>query len=101
MQKATLTEASIAIASGIVAASLGSELAGHHVSPAAIVTTLLAVISTGLYVAQQIGQGFRTSLCTCPVKGCPTSIRAKGTSPEELDRLRVFAADHSKHGGPR
>jgi hypothetical protein len=99
--KATLTEASIALASGFVAASLGSELAAHHVSPVAIVTTLLAVISTGLYVAQQIGQGFRTALYTCPVKGCSASVRAKGTSPAELDLLRTFATDHSKHGGPR
>jgi hypothetical protein len=99
--KATLTEASIALASGIVAASLGSELAAHYVSPVAIVTTLLAVISTGLYVAQQIGQGLRSTLYTCPSKGCTVSIRAKGASPEELDRLRALATDHSKHGGPR
>ncbi|MFE2486016.1 hypothetical protein ACFXGR_22500 [Streptomyces mirabilis] len=101
MQKATLAEASIALSSGIVAASLGSELASHHVSPAAIVTTLLAVVSTGLYVAQQLGQGFRSTLYTCPVKSCTASIRAKGASPAELDRLRALATDHSKHGGPR
>jgi hypothetical protein len=99
--KATLTEASIGLASGIVAASLGSELAAHHVSPAAIVTALLAVVSTGLYVAQQMGQGFRSTLYTCPAKGCTVSIRARGASPEELAGLCALATDHSKHGGPR
>jgi hypothetical protein len=101
MQKATLTEIAIIVTSGIVAGSLANELADHGVAVMAIVTTVLATLTTGLYLARQIGDGLRTSLFTCPTKGCTTSIRASGTNQTELARIQAFATDHTKHGSNR
>jgi hypothetical protein len=101
MNKATLTEAVILIASGALAGGLAKQLADHNVSTAAIVAVIVFTLTTGLYLAAQIGQGMRTSYFACPTKGCTVSIRAKNTSPTELDQLRVLATDHTKHGSTR
>ena len=101
MQKATLAEAAILVFSGGIAASLGIQLADHSVSIAAISATITFTLTTGLYIAAQIGQGLRTTLYTCPAKGCTVSIRARGTDQAELARLRTLATDHGKHGSTR
>ncbi|GGS96275.1 hypothetical protein [Streptomyces violaceus] len=99
MQKATIAEGVILLISGALAAGLGAQLADHNVSIAAITATVVFTLTSGMGFANQIGQGLRTSLFTCPTKGCTVSIRARGTSTAELDRLRSLATDHSKHGG--
>ena len=52
----------------------------------------------GMYLIRRIGEGHRTTVFTCPVKDCPVSIQAAGSSDAELDRLQALAVDHSKHG---
>lgn len=101
MQKATLAEAGILILSGGIAANLGLRLAQHNVGVAAIAATITFALTTGMYFAFQVGQGIRTSVFTCPTKGCDVTIRAKNTSTNELNSLRAMATDHSKHGGAR
>lgn len=101
MQKATLTEATILIASGAVAAGLATRISDHGVSTAAIVAVIAFTLTAGASLAQSIGQAMRTHLFTCPTKGCTASIRARDTSPTELAQLRALATDHSKHGSTR
>ncbi|HEX5567104.1 MAG TPA: hypothetical protein VFY14_09315 [Streptomyces sp.] len=101
MQKATITESVILVVSGAIAAGLAKQLADHNLSVATIVAVAAFTLTTGLYFAAQTGQAMRTALYACPAKGCTVSIRARGTSPAELDRLRSLATDHSKHGGTR
>jgi hypothetical protein len=101
MQKATLAEIGILTLSGGIAANLGIRLAHYGVGPALIGTTTVLALTTGLYLAAQIGQGLRTTFFACPTKGCTVSIRAKDTSPTELDQLRTLATDHSKHEATR
>jgi hypothetical protein len=84
-----------------LAASLAIQLANHHVGIAAIMSTVLSTLAVGLMLAIRFDDASRTVLYTCPAKGCDASIRAKDTSPAELDRLRSYATDHSKHGGAR
>lgn len=99
MQKATITEAGILTTFGALAAGLAAQLNAHDVSTSAIVAVIAFTVTTGASLAQTIGQSMRTTLYTCPTKGCTVSIRARGTSPAELDRLRSLATDHSNHGG--
>ena len=101
MKKATLAEAGILIVSGGIAASLGLQLADHSVSAATIAATVVFALTTGSYLAAQVGQGLRTTFFSCPTKGCTVSIRAKDTSQDELARLRALATDHTKHGSTR
>ncbi|CAL9667393.1 hypothetical protein SUDANB145_07231 (plasmid) [Streptomyces sp. enrichment culture] len=101
MQKATLVEVGTFIAFGAVAASLAAQLHARDVSVAAIVAVIAFTVTTGASLAQSIGQAMRTTLYTCPAKGCTVSIRAQGTSPDELDRLRALATDHTQHGSTR
>lgn len=101
MQKATITEATILIVSGAIAAGLAKQLADHNLSTATIVAVAAFTLTTGLHLAAQTGQGMRTTLYTCPAKGCTVSIRARGASRDELSRLQALATDHSKHGSTR
>ena len=101
MNKATLTEAAILIASGATAGGLANQLADHHVSVAAIIAVIAFTMTTGLTLAHQVGQSLRTSFYACPAKGCTVTIRARGTSPTELANLRTLATDHTKHGSAR
>jgi hypothetical protein len=101
MQKATITEAAILLVSGTVAGSLANELADHDVAVMAVISTVLATLTAGLYLATQIGQGLRTVLYTCPTKGCPVSVRAKDVSDQEKTRFRAYATDHAQHGSAR
>ncbi|MET7713687.1 hypothetical protein [Streptomyces sp. NPDC005407] len=101
MQKTTLIQASIIAPTGAVAISLGAQLAHHNVGTTALVAVLTCVTATGLNLARQISEGFRTTLYTCPANDCPVSIRAAGTSKTELERLHALATDHSKHGTDR
>ncbi|MFI0822215.1 hypothetical protein ACH4TX_41735 [Streptomyces sp. NPDC021098] len=98
MKKSTLAEAATVITSGAVASGIGHQLADHHVPTPALVTAVMAILASGLYLAHQISQGLRTTYYTCPAKGCDVSIRARDTSQAELNRLRTLATDHSKHG---
>ncbi|MFK8850476.1 hypothetical protein [Streptomyces sp. Ac-502] len=99
--KSMVAEILILAVSGGVGASLALQLAEHGVGIAAIVCAVCAVVAAGVALAAQVGQGLRTTVYTCPAKGCRVSIRAVGTSPEELQRLRDLATDHGKHGGTR
>lgn len=101
MQKATIAEGVTLLISGALAAGLGAQLADHNVGIAAIAATVVFTLTTGLHFAHQIGQGLRTTIYSCPAKGCTVSIRARGTSPAEADRLRALATDHAKHGSTR
>jgi hypothetical protein len=101
MKKATLIQTAILIPSGAVATALGAQLASHNVSTAAITSTVLAVLSTGLFLASRLAYVGRTVFYTCPAKGCEVAISARDTRPAELDRLRALATDHSKHGATR
>ncbi|MEU1787087.1 hypothetical protein ABZ553_14680 [Streptomyces sparsogenes] len=58
----------------------------------------IAVCLAGMYLARRLRDRYRTTVYTCPVKGCGVSILASGSSDAELDRLRDLAVDHSKHG---
>ncbi|MDX3232866.1 hypothetical protein [Streptomyces sp. ME19-01-6] len=98
MRKSTIVESGIVIASGAIAAHLGYQLADHNVPTAAIVATIAFTLTGGLAFASDIAKSVRTTLYTCPAKGCTVSIRAAGTTEDELNRLRVLATDHSKHG---
>ena len=98
MKKTTLVESAIVILSGALAYGLGHQLSDHGVSVATIVAAVAFTLSSGLALAEQISRSMRTTLYTCPAKGCPVSIRASGTSRDELDRLQAHATDHSKHG---
>lgn len=98
MKKATLVESAIVILSGALAYGLGDQLSDHGVSLTTIVATVVATLTSGLALAEQISKSMRTTLYTCPAKGCAVSIRASGTSRDELDRLHALATDHSKHG---
>lgn len=101
MKKANLIQTAILIPSGAVATALGAQLAGHNVSTAAITSTVLAVLSTGLFLASRLAYVGRTAFYTCPTKGCEVAITARDTRPAELNRLRALATDHTKHGGAR
>jgi hypothetical protein len=101
MNKATLTEAVILIASGALAGGLAKTLNDHNVGTAPIVAVIVFTLATGQYFAAQIVQGMRTSYFACPTKGCTVSIRARGTNTHELTRLQALATDHSKHGSNR
>lgn len=57
----------------------------------------IAACLAGLYLIQRLRESHRTTVYTCPVKGCGVSIQATGSSDAELDRLRGLAVDHSKH----
>jgi hypothetical protein len=100
-RKATAIEASVLVVSGVLAAALGDRLADHGVSIAVIVSVTLFILTTGQYFANSLTQALRTTLYTCPTKGCPVYIRARDTAPAQLDKLRALATDHSKHGGAR
>ncbi|MCX4911825.1 hypothetical protein [Streptomyces sp. NBC_00878] len=99
MNKATATEAGIVITSGVVASRLASELADQDVSVVAIVAVVMAVLSSGIFLAIRIGQGLRTTYYTCPTKGCPVSVRASNASTAEMDRYRTYVTDHTQHTG--
>lgn len=101
MNKATITEATILIASAALAAALATRIASHGVSTAAIVAVIAFTVTAGGSLAQSIGQAMRTTFYTCPTKGCAVSIRARDTSRDELTRLQAYATDHTKHGGAR
>jgi hypothetical protein len=101
VKKATLVEAGILITFGGAATSLATQMNAHDVSTLAIVAVIAFTVTTGASLAQTVGQGLRTTFFTCPTKGCTVSIRAKNTSPTELDQLRVLATDHTKHGSTR
>lgn len=98
MKKATLVESAIVVLSGALAYGLGAQLADHGVSLTTIVATVAATLTSGLGLAEQISKSMRTTLYTCPAKGCTVSIRAAGTTEEELNRLQALATDHSNHG---
>lgn len=91
------TELTIVILSAVMAGTLAHQLAAHDVGISAIVAAAAAVISTGSYFAAQIGRGLRTTLYTCPAKGCTAFIRTTGTNPAELDTLRGLATNHDHH----
>lgn len=99
--KATAIEATVLVSSGTVAAILGTQLADRNVSTAAILTTILAVLTASQYFANQLTQGLRTTFYACPTKGCTASIRAKDVTDAEQNRLRALATDHTRHGGSR
>lgn len=99
MKKPSLLAAFTGVTTLGLAAGLAHQLADHHVSIAAITSTVLSLFAVGLMLAIRINEASRTVLYTCPVKGCDASIRAKDTSPAELERLRALATDHSTHGG--
>jgi len=101
VNKATATEAAILILSGTLAAGLAKQLADHNLSVATIITVAAFTLTTGLYFAAQISQAMRTTLYTCPTKGCTVSIRARAANTDELSRLRALATDHSKHEATR
>lgn len=101
MNKATLTETAIVITFGAAAASLATQMNARDVSTLAIVAVIAFTLTTGLSLASQVGQSLRTTLYTCPAKGCTVSIRARGTSTTESARLRDLATDHTKHGSNR
>ncbi|MFJ1993101.1 hypothetical protein [Streptomyces asiaticus] len=97
MKKTTIAQAVIAAVTLVIAARLGYELADHNVSISAIVATIAFTLTGGLAFASDITKGVRTTLYTCPAKGCTVFIRAAGTTENELNRLRALATDHSKH----
>lgn len=101
MQKATIIQTAILTPSAAVAITLGAQLADRHVSTPAIISTILAVLSTGLFIASRLAYAGRTVYYACPTKGCDVSISARDTSPAETSRLRTYATDHSKHGAER
>ncbi|WP_448333462.1 hypothetical protein [Streptomyces sp. DSM 41534] len=98
MKKTTISQAVITATTIVIAARLGYELADHNVSISAIVATIAFTLTGGLAFASDIAKSVRTTLYTCPAKGCTVSIRAGGTTEDELNRLRTLATDHSKHG---
>lgn len=101
MQKATITEVGVLVVFGAIAAGLAIQLSDRHVSVSAIVAVVAFTLVAGASLANAIAQSMRTTLYTCPTKGCTVSIRARGTSSEELARLRDLATDHAKHGAAR
>ncbi|WP_042174518.1 hypothetical protein [Streptomyces sp. NBRC 110035] len=101
MHKATITQAGILAPFAVLAAGLGKQIADHGASTTAVISVVAFTLTTGLYFAAQVGQAMRTTLYNCPTKGCTVSIRARNTSPTELDRLRTLATDHAKHGTTR
>ncbi|MFD8899940.1 hypothetical protein [Streptomyces ardesiacus] len=101
MKKATLVEAGILVTFGGAATSLATQMNAHDVPTLAIIAVIAFTITTGASLAQTVGQGLRTTFFACPTKGCTVSIRAKNTSPADLDRLHTLATDHSKHGATR
>ncbi len=98
---AGLVEVGLLAVSGALAATLTVRLAEHGVDVAAIVAVICCTLSAGLFLAAQFDQGVRTTLFTCPVKGCAVAVRVRGAGPQELCRLRVLATDHRQHGAAR
>lgn len=101
MKKTTLVESAVVVLSGALAYGIGDQLSDHGVSLTTIVAAVVATLTSGLALAEQISKSMRTTLYTCPAKGCTVSIRASGTSQTELNRLRELATNHTKHGGTR
>jgi hypothetical protein len=99
VKKPTVIQAVILASTAGIAARLGHQLITHNVSVMATVSAVLAVLSTGLFIASRIADYGRTATYGCPVKGCGVSITARDTSAAEHDRLRAMATDHSKHPG--
>ncbi|GAA1065235.1 hypothetical protein [Streptomyces asiaticus] len=58
----------------------------------------MAACVASMYLIRRLDDRRRTTVYTCPVKGCGVSSQAVGSSDAELDRLRNLAVDHSKHG---
>jgi hypothetical protein len=98
VKKPTALQAVIYASTIGVAARLAHQLATHDVSVYAITSTVLAVLSTGLFLESRLSNAGRTTHYTCPAKGCQVAITARATSPAESERLQTIATDHSKHG---
>nr|AHC28138.1 hypothetical protein pFP3.36 [Streptomyces sp. F2] len=99
MKKPTALQAVILASTAGVAGRMGHQLATHDVSVMATVSAVLAVLSTGLFIASRVAYVGRTVFYACPVKGCDVSISARDVRTAQHDRLRVLATDHSKHSG--
>ena len=99
MKKPTAIQIAILAPTAGMAAHLGHQLATHNVSVTATISAVLAVLSTGLFIASRLAYIGRTVLYACPVKGCDVSITARDASTPQHDRLRAMATDHSKHSG--
>lgn len=99
MKKSTVIQAVILASTAGVAARLGHQLATHDVSVMATISAVLAVLSTGLFIASRLAYAGRTVVYDCPAKGCDVSIRVTDVPETERARYRSYAVDHSKHSG--
>lgn len=99
MKKGSVVEGVIILCSVGVAARLGFELAGHGVAVAAVTSTVLSVLWTGIFFAIKVGEAATVELFKCPAAGCDTVIRAQHVSAQESQRLRSVATDHTRHAG--
>lgn len=97
MKKSTAIQVVLLASTAGVAARLGHQLITHNVSVMATISAVLAVLSTGLFIASRLAYVGRTVFYACPVKGCQVSITARDASTAQHDRLRAMATDHSKH----
>ncbi|MFD4528406.1 hypothetical protein ACFWP7_31710 [Streptomyces sp. NPDC058470] len=86
---------------GATACYIGYDLADHGVGVAVIVSTVLAILSTGLSVGLRFQQAANdVQLFTCP-EGCGVEIRTTNQPSDSVARLRELATDHSQHPAAR
>lgn len=98
MKKSTVIESLVLLVSGGVAADLGYQLAQHDVPAAAIVATVMSVLSSALLLVAHFSKALGSGHFECRERGCSVRVSFKDVSSSEASKLRALVSDHSRHG---
>ncbi|MGW1870930.1 hypothetical protein ACWCPS_35995 [Streptomyces mauvecolor] len=91
-----LLQALVLTIGGIVAASIGLDLAKRHVPGVTIATVILTLAASTLYLTDTVSRA-RSYTFACGKPGCRVRITAANPGPADLDRLQGVAADHNRN----
>lgn len=98
MKKPNLIELAGGAVTATVAGVTADNLADHSVGVLVIVSVVLSMLSSGMWLTGRLAKAETIEVYRCPKQGCTVEIRAsRDHSPERLARLRDLAADHGRH----